>query len=373
MLIKRLLVKNIEESLFKGKAVIIYGPRRVGKTTLVKDIEKKFSSSLYLNCDEPDVRLALTDKTSTELNHYIGDKKLIIIDEAQRIKNIGLTIKLLVDNNPKIQIIATGSSSFDLSNKIKESLTGRSYEFFLHPLYSFEIEKNEVQLKRLLEEFIIFGFYPETINKPFDEKKQILRSIYKNYLYKDALEYQNLKNPELIEKLLIALALQLGNEVSFTELANILGVDQKTVAFYIRILELSFVIFRLPPFSRNLRSEISKSRKIYFWDNGVRNAIINNFNPIDLRQDVGALWENFLIGERLKRNQILKKDPNYYFWRTWKKQEIDFIEEEAGFYNAFEFKWKKNKEKPPKLWQQTYPNSTFKLINKENFYEFIKI
>jgi len=373
MLIKRLISKRIEKVLFKGKAVIIYGPRRVGKTTLVKEIEKKFDHTLYLNCDEPDIRLALTNKTSTELINFIGNKKLVIIDEGQRIKNIGLTLKLLVDNVPNIQIIATGSSSFDLSNKIKEPLTGRAFEFFLPPFFINELNLSQLEIKRILAKRLIFGLYPEVVFSSDEEAKQILRLIYKSYLYKDVLEFYGLKNPDILEKLLMALALQIGSEVSYTELAKLLGVDQKTVANYVRILELAFVIFRLPPLSRNLRSEIAKSRKIYFWDLGVRNAIINNFNELDLRNDVGALFENFFIVERLKRNQILGKDLNYYFWRTWKKQEVDFIEEEGGRFNAFEIKWKKPKAKPPKPWRENYPDSFFNLVNQNNFLDFLDI
>jgi len=371
MLIRRLITKRIKKALFKGKAVIIYGPRRVGKTTLVKEIEKKFDNTLYLNCDEPDIRLALTDKTSTELINFIGQKKLVIIDEAQRIKNIGLTLKLLVDNAPKMQVIATGSSSFDLSNKIKEPLTGRAFEFFLPPFFIKELNLTSQEIKRTLENRLIFGFYPEVVFSSFEEAKEILRLIYKSYLYKDVLEFYGLKNPDVLEKLLMALALQIGSEVSYTELANLLGVDQKTVVNYIRILELAFVVFRLPPLSRNLRTEIAKSRKIYFLDLGIRNAIVNNFNGLNLRNDIGPLFENFFIIERLKRNLILGKDLNYYFWRTWKKQEVDFIEEEGGRFNAFEIKWKKEKTKPPKPWRQIYQNSSFNLVNQDNFLDFL--
>lgn len=370
MIYPRLLEDRIKRYLFKGKAVIIYGARRVGKTTLVKEIQSEHKESLYLNCDEPDVRLALTDKTSTELLNFIGNKKLVIIDEAQRVKNIGLTLKLLVDNAPYLQVIATGSSSFDLSNKISEPLTGRAFEFHLGPFSVQETGSNQVELQRLLETRLIFGLYPEIVVNQ-NERQEILKTIYKNYLYKDALEYQGLKSPELIEKLLAALALQIGSEVSYTELAALLGVDQKTVASYIRLLEQAFVIFRLSPLSRNLRKEISKSRKIYFCDTGVRNAVINNFNPLSLRNDIGPLWENFVIAERLKRNEVFGKQANYYFWRTWNQQEIDFIEEEGGILSGWEIKWDGKKLKPPKSWTETYKNSTYQVINKENFLEFL--
>jgi predicted AAA+ superfamily ATPase len=351
-------------------AIVIYGARRVGKTTLVKKLQREQKESLYLNCDEPDVRLALTDRTSTELREYIGNKKTVIIDEAQRIKNIGLTLKLLVDNAPDVQIIATGSSSFDLANKISEPLTGRVFEFYLWPFSMKEINSDEEDNRRLLETRLVFGMYPEIVFHN-NQKEEMLRSVYKNYLYKDALEYQGLKNPELIEKLLAALALQIGSEVSLTELANLLGVDQKTIASYIRLLEQAFVIYRLPPLSRNLRKEISKSRKIYFCDTGVRNAVINNFNPLSLRDDRGALWENFLITERQKNNEIAGRYVNRFFWRTWSQQEIDYIEEEGGTLSGWEITWEDKRKKAPKAWKETYKNSSFQVINKNNYSEFI--
>jgi len=370
MIYPRLLESRIKSHLFKGKAVIIYGARRVGKTTLVKKIQSEYPESLYLNCDEPDVRLALTDKTSTELLNYIGNKKLVIIDEAQRVKNIGLTLKLLVDNAPYLQVVATGSSSFDLSNKISEPLTGRAFEFHLGPFSIQEAGSDPLERQRLLETRLIFGLYPEIVINQ-NEKEETLKTIYKNYLYKDALEYQGLRNPELIEKLLVALALQLGSEVSYTQLATLLGVDQKTISSYVRLLEQAFVIFRLLPLSRNLRKEISKSRKIYFCDTGIRNAVINNFNPLSLRNDTGPLWENFVIAERLKRNEILGKHVNYYFWRTWDQKEVDYVEEEGGILSGWEIKWDGKNKKPPKAWIETYKNSTYQIINKNNYFEFL--
>lgn len=372
MLITRLIESEIDKHLFLGKVIIIYGARRVGKTTLAKSLLDKYpENSSYLNCDEPDVRQALTNKTSSELLAYVGQRRLVVVDEAQRIQNIGLTLKLLVDSNPEIQVIATGSSSFDLANKINEPLTGRSFVFELPPIFLLEASESSVEINRLLENRMLYGLYPEVVVKP-SLATEILRNIYQNYLYKDILDYQGLKNPDILEKLLSALALQIGSEVSFTELAGLIGIDQKTVASYIKILEQIFVIFRLPPMSRNLRKEISKSRKIYFWDTGIRNTIINNFNPLSLRSDVGPLWENFVIAERQKRNFIAQKTPNKYFWRTWSKSEVDYIEEEGGVLSAFEIKWQKN-AKVPKLFSKTYPNSTWKLINKLNFLDFLKI
>lgn len=370
MLIKRTIQSVIENHLFKKRSVVVYGPRRVGKTTLARQIQQKFPDSRYFNCDEPDIRDALTNKTSTELVNFLGKRKLIVLDEAQRVKNIGLTIKLLVDTFPEIQIIATGSSSFDLSNKISEPMTGRVFEFFVTPPSLVEISQDPLETTRSLETRMIFGSYPEIVTNQTTAQETI-RLIYQNYLYKDVLEYQNLKNPEFINKLLQALALQIGNEVHFTELAKLLQIDKVTVEKYIRLLELAFVIFRLPPFSRNLRKEINKSRKIYFWDTGIRNAIINNFNPLSIRNDTGSLWENFLISERLKRNNNKGLSPNIYFWRTYDQQEVDFVEDIDGNLHGFEIKWQKARKKAPKAWSETYPAATFQSITKHNYLDFL--
>ncbi|OGI33171.1 MAG: ATPase [Candidatus Moranbacteria bacterium RIFOXYA12_FULL_35_19] len=372
-MIKRKIQDSVEKALFKGKIVIIYGARQVGKTTLVKEIQKKYlAESIYLNCDEPDIREAFSDKTSTEIKAYLGKAKIVILDEAQRIKNIGLTLKLMADNFPEIQIIATGSSSFDLSSKIAEPLTGRKNEFFLYPFSYSELKAiySELELNRLLEQRIIFGMYPEVIEGGKEAQKN-LKSLAKSYLYKDILEFQGIRNSEAIEKLLQALALQIGDEVSYNELAQTVGIDKNTVANYIQILEKAFIIFRLNPYSRNLRSELKELRKIYFFDTGVRNAIINNINPLNLRQDVGALWENFLISERLKFNSNNGLDCNAYFWRTKEGKEIDYLEDAGGKLRGFEIKWKKDKFKIPEIFLKTYAQSNVILINKDNYAEFI--
>ena len=375
MLIKRIIQEKVEKALFKGKIVIIYGPRQVGKTTLTKQIrEKQSENSAYFNCDEPDIREALTNKTSTELSEFLNldQKKLIILDEAQRIKNIGITLKLLVDNFPETQIIATGSSSFDLANEISEPLTGRKNEFFLYPFSLEELGQiySEIEIDRLLGNRMIFGMYPEIILKKEDLEKS-LKSLTQSYLYKDVLQYQNIKNPEILEKLLQALALQVSSEVSYNELSGIIGVDKNTVASYIQILEKAFVIFRLNPFSRNLRSEIKKLRKIYFYDNGIRNALINNLNPLNLRQDQGALWKNFMLSERVKYNNNHALDKNLYFWRTKQKQEIDFLEESGGAISTFEFKWQKDKLSIPKTFSDAYPKAKSELVNRKNYKKFV--
>lgn len=372
MIVQRVIQAEIEKNLFKGKAIIVYGARQVGKTTLVAQIKQKYpEQSLYLNCDEPDIREQLTDKTSTELMAFIGENKLVVIDEAQRIKNIGLTVKLLVDNAKRLQIIATGSSSFDLSNEIVEPLTGRAYEFTLYPLSIEELltVHNKLEVNRLLERMIVFGMYPEVVIRT-NETEKILKTLTRNYLYKDVLEYQHIKNPDFLEKLLQALALQIGSEVSYNELSNLLGIDKKTIASYIRILEQAFIIYTLKPFSRNLRKELGKLRKIYFCDTGIRNALINNFNPLSLRQDTGQLWENFLITERMKYYANHGKSADFYFWRTWSQQELDLVEETGGKLSAFEFKWGEKVPRKPKAWLGAYPESKYTLINRSNFMQF---
>jgi len=370
MYIPRSLEAKVENSMFKGKLVVIYGARRVGKTTLVQRILEKYGGK-YLNCDEPDVRNSLTNKTSTELSILFKGSKLVVIDEAQRVRNIGLTLKLAADNLSEVQIIATGSSSFDLSNKIKEPLTGRAIEYTLTPLLVSEVNTDVWEADRRLESWLRYGLYPEVAAKP-ENAEETLRTIFKSFLYKDALEFAGLKNPEMVEKLVTALALQIGQEVSYTELANIVGVDQKTIATYVRLLELGFVIYRLQPLSRNLRKEISKSRKIYFWDLGVRNAVISNFNPLELRNDIGQLWENFVIMERVKKELVTQKTTNKYFWRTWDQQEVDYIEEAGGRFEATEIKWKKVRIGPPKVWAETYPNSGWRGVDRSNYWEFVK-
>ncbi len=372
-LIKRSIQKNIEKVLFKNKIIIIYGARQVGKTTLVKEIQKKYPDSLYLNCDEPDIRAALTNRTSTEIKSFLGSKKFIIIDEAQRVRDIGLTLKLIIDTYLNIQIIATGSSSFDLSNKIIEPLTGRKYEFYLYP---FSLEEllttySALEVKRIIEQRIIFGMYPEIVFSG-QEAKDKLKNITQSYLYKDVLQFQNIKNAEAIEKLLQALALQIGNEVSYNELAQTTGIDKKTVASYIQILEKAFIVFRLPPFSRNLRNELKKLRKIYFFDTGVRNALINNLNQLNVRQDTGSLWENFVIAERIKYNRNNGLEKNIYFWRTIEGKEIDYLEESGGKIKGLEIKWtEKKKLKIPQLFLETYPGSEVEILNRNNYLELI--
>ncbi len=377
MTVIRHIQQSIENSLFKNKVIIIYGARRTGKTTVVKEIQNKFNDiSVYLNCDEPDIRQSLSEKTSTELKSLIGNKKLVLIDEAQRVKNIGLTLKLIADNYKEIQVIATGSSSFELSNEIVEPLTGRKYEYHLYPFSISEVQNiySPLEIDRLLENRIIFGSYPEIVlNEP--DAQRNLKEIAKSYLYKDILQYQRIRNPEILEKLLQALALQIGNEVSYNELSNIVGIDKKTVQNYISILEKAYIIFRLNPYSSNLRNELKSLRKIYFYDTGIRNAIINNFNPAFLRNDMGFLWENFMTSERLKNNSNNLSDVNSYFWRAHQEGEIDYIEEAAGEISAYEFKWKNRgfkSSKIPKGFSDNYKYSSFEIVDRNNYQEFLK-
>ncbi len=374
MLIERTIRKHIENRMFKGKIIVVYGARQVGKTTLIRDIEARYREKkpLYLNCDEPDIRMLLTRKTSTELKHTVGTHQLVLIDEAQRVPDIGLTLKLMADGFSNIQVIATGSSSFELSSNVVEPLTGRKYEFYLFPLSVQELLSVEtpVEFQRLMETRLILGMYPEIITKP-DESVELIRELAGSYLFKDVLSFRGLRSPEALERLLQALALQVGSEVSYNELSSIVGIDKKTVDVYIQILEKAFVIFRLKPFSRNLRNELKKLRKIYFFDTGIRNAVIRNLNPLHLRQDAGHLWENFLISERMKYNLNNKIHVNAYFWRTHQQQEIDYLEENAGVLSGFEMKWGRKKHRIPKTFLSAYKGSTIGKVDRNNFMGFV--
>jgi hypothetical protein len=355
-----------------NKIIVIYGARQVGKTTLIHELMKG-SHHLWLNADEPDIRQKLHNKTSTELKALAGTHKIIVIDEAQRIENIGITLKLFADELPDVKIIASGSSSFELSNKIREPLTGRKWEFMLYPLSFSEMNSHTsfLEEKRLVERRLVYGYYPDIVNNPGDSVVR-LTELAESYLYKDILTLGVIRKPDRLQKLLQALAFQVGNEVSPNELGQTCGLDNETVETYLDLLEKAFVIFRLSSFSRNLRNEIKKSRKIYFYDNGIRNSIIRQFNPLELRNDTGALWENFLISERAKHNSIQVIKPNVFFWRTHSGQEIDYIEEAGGILHAREFKWNhRKKSKIPASFVQAYPGHTFEIIDSDNFEFFI--
>ena len=374
-MIERLLRDLIEKRLYRNKAIIIVGPRQVGKTTLLRmlvaDTQRKV---LMWNCDEPDVRRKLTEPTSTELRVEIGDADLILIDEAQRVKNIGITLKLMIDNFPEKQLVVTGSSAIELSNSINEPLTGRKYEYAMYPFSAEELinEFGAQDERRMLERRLVYGSYPEVVNNA-GEEREVLTDLVGSYLYKDIFSFQDVRKPEVIEQLLQALAFQIGSEVSFNELGRLLGLNSVTVQRYIDLLEKSFVVFHLRSFSRNVRSELKKSRKIYFWDNGVRNAIIGDFKSLGLRPDVGALWENYVISERLKHNAYNSFYGKSYFWRTQLQQEVDYVEDIDGALHAYEFKWSKTKQ--PRLTEtfaKNYPVHTFEVVSPDNYQDFVK-
>ncbi|MFZ2975986.1 MAG: ATP-binding protein [Candidatus Moraniibacteriota bacterium] len=374
-IISRIAQKQIEAELFKGKAIIIYGARQVGKTTLAKQIIEKYGEEAnYFDCELLSVRQNLEIPEVNRLKSYLGRYKLVVLDEMQKMSNAGTILKILVDHCPEIQIIATGSSSFEMANKTSEPMTGRAKRFTLYPFSIIELEQkyNRFEIDGKLENIMRFGIYPEVfLAENEDSIKEIVDEIVSNYLYKDILAFEGINKSSVIENLLKLLALQLGQEVSYTELAKNLGISRLTVQKYIDILEQSFIVFTLKAFSRNMHKEISKSVKIYFYDLGIRNSLIQNFNLLSLRNDTGALWENLLIIERIKRNSHRKLRPNKYFWRTYDQQEIDFIEEQDGKLFGYEMKWKKKQVKAPAEWLKNYENSSFEIINKENYFEFV--
>ena len=375
--IERDLKAVLESKIGKGKVLLLIGPRQVGKTTLLKNILTSISSEKkvqFWNCDESDVRQFLSEANSAKLKSFVGNSDFIVIDEAQRVKDVGLTIKLLHDSFPNVQLAVTGSSSLDLSNSINEPLTGRKFEYNLFPFSTNELVNHTSMLEemRLLKNRLVYGFYPDVVNNP-GEEKEILTNIANSYLYKDLFEFQDIRKSSVIEKLVQALALQVGSEVSFNELGNLLGIDTVTVQRYVDLLEKAYVIFHIRSFSRNVRNELKKSIKIYFYDNGVRNSVISNFSPVELRSDTGALWENFLISERIKNNAYHNKHAKYYFWRTTQKQEIDFIEEVDQNLFAYEFKYnpKKVNSKCPVTFSNNYQNVPFDVITSENYMDFV--
>jgi len=371
MIVNRVIESKIIDKIGGGKAIILVGPRQVGKTTLLKKIIDK-EDYLFLDGDDPAVRKLLTNPNTEQLKSIIGKKKTVFIDEAQRIENIGLTLKIITDQFGDVQLFASGSSAFELNNKINEPLTGRKWEYHLFPVSWKELEDTIgfVTATQQLELRILYGMYPDVINHTGQEV-EVLRQLANSYLYKDILAFGGIRKPDILEKLLQALALQIGNEVSFNELSQLLGIDKNTVITYIDILEKSFVIFRLKSFSRNLRNEIKTNQKIYFSDTGIRNMVIGNFNALDLRPDKGALWENFLISERIKKLHYDNSLAKPYFWRTVQQQEIDYVEEEAGKISGYEIKWnEKAKFKIPKLFIESYQAET-SVLNRENFKTFL--
>ncbi len=374
-MIKRLLQDAIEARMFSGKAIIVIGARQVGKSTLFKMILEKHSEpTLSLNCDEPEVKEMLTQMNTQELKLLIGSNRIVMIDEAQRVDNIGMTLKRIIDNFPDVQLLVTGSSSFELQDKLNEPLTGRKYEYHLFPLSTGELlqEKGLLTVKQTLENRLIYGSYPDIINHT-DDAKELLHNLSNSYLYKDLLSLESIRRPALLGKLLTALALQVTSEVSYNELAQTIGTDSKTVEKYVDLLEKCYIIFKLNGFSRNLRTELKKAKKFYFYDNGIRNAILQNFAPLALRQDAGALWENFFISERMKANQYAGRYVNSYFWRTSQQQEIDYIEESDGRFSVFELKWnpKRANTKIPSPFTNTYDVKEQAIVTPDNWLQWL--
>ncbi|CAL7962981.1 conserved hypothetical protein [Gammaproteobacteria bacterium] len=366
---------NIEDSLEKNKVVIIYGPRQVGKTTLVNDFLSRTCLKYKLfSGDQLDFANNFGKCDLELIRKLLGDTQLLVIDEAQKIEHIGTAIKLVVDHIQGIYVIATGSSSFDLANATDEPLTGRKNLVTLYPIAILELCQIQTQyeLEKNLGEYLIYGTYPNVITyKTSEQKQNRIIEIKDGYLVRDVLKFHNVKKSKVIMNLLKLLAFQLGSEVSTSELGSSLGLDHKTVMRYLELLEKSFVIFRLSGFSRNLRKEVTKMDKYYFYDLGIRNALISNFNDLDTRDDIGQLWENFLMIERMKRNSYKKISTNYYFWRTYDQKEIDLIEERSGKLYGYEFKWNKDKVKPPEAWLKTYKNASYEVITMKNYFEFI--
>ncbi|TVR73054.1 MAG: ATP-binding protein [Marinilabiliales bacterium] len=375
-MVTRLLESIVNEKLFTGKALIILGPRQVGKSTLLAMLESRTSEkALILNCDSNDIRKQLTEPGIAVLRRLVGKHRLVMIDEAQRVLNIGLTLKIVIDQLPDVQLIVTGSSALDLSNMVNEPLTGRKFEYLLFPLSIKELTDHYgyVETSRRLNNLIVFGSYPDVVNNPGAEP-EILNNLVSSYLFKDVFMYQDIRKPEFIDRLLEAVALQLASEVSYNELAQVLGTDSHTVQRYLSLLEKAFIIFRLRSFSRNARNELKKSRKIYFYDNGVRNAILSNFSPLETRTDIGALWENYFISERLKYLHYNKIYARRYFWRTTQQQEVDYIEDHDGKLKAFELKWNPvRKYKFPLTFTRNYPEADCNVITPENIYDFLGI
>ena len=372
-MIPRDVLKLLRNDLNKHKALILLGARQVGKTTLLKSLSKDLQNVLWLTGDELETQKMFENPTITRLKTELAGVKNLIIDEAQRLPNVGLGLKLITDHLPHIQLIVTGSSAFELSNNLNESLMGRTFEYRLYPVSYTEMANYHSfrEEKRLLPYRMVYGYYPDVVMHPEDAKK-ILQNLTQNFLYKDMLLLEGVKKPDKIVKLLQALAFQVGSQVSYNELGKTVGMNTATVEKYIIMLEQSFVLFRLNSFSRNLRTELSKSRKIYFYDNGVRNALIGNFNSVETRTDTGALWENFLISERLKLLNNSERWTKQYFWRTTEQQEIDYIEEEESVLHAYEFKWSNtSKAKISKTFTNAYPNTATTVISSENFESFI--
>jgi predicted AAA+ superfamily ATPase len=375
-MIPRLLEQRIEERLFRGRVITLFGARRVGKTTLVQKILKTHAdkTTRYFNCDLQSVQQGLSIPEAEVLRVFLGDNDLVVLDEAQNIPDIGLILKILVDTYPKMQIIATGSSSFRLANAVGEPLTGRVYSFEMHPLSLQEIAGHQGTsvIEPRLPHLLRFGSFPSILDADEQDAREQLEELVSNYLFKDVLAFSGIKKETVLFHLVRMLALQMGSEVSYANLANALQVDRKTVINYIDILEQNFIVFRLSAYSKNLHKEITKSQKIYFYDVGVRNALIQAFQPLDLRNDIGALWENFCIVERLKYAKYNRRHINRYFWRTYDQKEVDYIEEENGVLTGYECKWNPAASmKIPDDFLQAYPGTKVERIDRSTYWRFL--
>ena len=372
-MIQRVLKKQIKDQMFTGKAIILLGSRQTGKTSLLEDVFPSEKGVLWLSGDDVDVQSMMETMTAQRMRTLLGDRKIVVIDEAQRIKDIGLRMKVVTDQMKDVQLIATGSSAFELANRLNEPLTGRKWEYQLYPLSFGEMVAHHGLLteKRLLSHRLVYGYYPEVVTS-VGKERDVLKMLSDSYMYKDVLALGSIKKSDKLQTLLQAIAFQVGDQVSYSELASTVGIDVKTVESYIDVLEKCYIIFRLPSLSRNLRNELKNNRKIYFYDNGIRNALISNFSPIELRTDSGALWENFAISERIKFTSYSHLWCNRYFWRTHEQKEIDYVEDRDGQLSAFEFKYSpKKKVVIPKHFAEAYPAATFKVITPDNFEEFV--
>jgi len=373
--ILRQFQQNIIDQLSDNhKVIVVFGARQVGKTTLINQlIDYLKIKTLKINADQTVYHDVLSSRDLSKMQELIGEHELLFIDEAQNIPNIGINLKILHDEMPELKIIVSGSSSFELANRIKEPLTGRTATFHLYPLALKEL-KNEMtvfKLKNKLESLMVFGMYPGVYTLSTNEKKiNHLTELVSSYLYKDVLQLSNIKHSDKIYKLLKLLAYQIGNEVSIQELATQLAMSHETVNSYIDLLEKGFIIHRVSAYSKNLRKEVSKKDKIYFTDVGIRNALINNYNSLDNRTDVGALWENFLFMERRKKMEYDSIHAQSFFWRLYSGAELDYVEEREGKLFGYEFKWGGRKKNPPKSWLNSY-DSTFEIINRENYFDFV--
>ena len=379
-LIHRQLQSTIQDHLFRGKAILLIGARQVGKSTLFKqvlnapDLPYTKEQTLLLDCDDPEVRLILNNPNLEQITRLINTKRIVLIDEAQRIPGIGITLKIITDHFPEVQLLVTGSSSLLLQGQLNEPLTGRKFEYHLYPISTQELynDGGVLRVNSTLESRLIYGSYPDVVCN-VEDARELLMNLSGSYMYQDLLSMESIRKPVLLEKLLVALALQIGSEVSYNELAQTIGTDSKTVEKYIDLLEKCYILFRLSALSRNVRTELKKSRKIYFYDNGIRNALIHNLNPLNIRQDVGALWENFFISERFKYNHYNGHYVNDYFWRTTQQQEIDYVEEADGTMTAFEMKWNPNKAHTaiPATFLKAYPIKETVIITPDNYLNYL--